>query len=133
MKSYLIDTNYFLRFILDDNVGQRKKVRQLFEDGLHGKADLYSTIPVFFELYWVLSSFYDKNKSECARVLQLVLQLPFITFENRRILAFALQVYKKHNVDLEDCYNIALYSSGTFDSFATFDKKALRMAKTLQQ
>ena len=53
-----IDTNYFLRFLLKDNEKQFIEVKKLFEKAILGEIDLYTSLIVIFEIYWVLSSFY---------------------------------------------------------------------------
>ena len=52
-----VDTNYFLRFLLNDVSDQHASARQLFEDGARGVRQLCTSLVVMFEVYWVLSSF----------------------------------------------------------------------------
>lgn len=53
-----VDTNYFLRFLLEDNKAQAQKVKQLFETASRGEGEeLTTSLVVFFEIYWVLTSF----------------------------------------------------------------------------
>ena len=52
-----IDTNYFLRFLLNDVEHQHTEVKNLFLDASEGKADLITSTIVFFEVYWVLFAF----------------------------------------------------------------------------
>ena len=131
MKSYLIDTNYFLRLLLKDNLPQYKKVRELFDLGLENKVELYSTVAVFFEIYWVLSSFYKKDKKKCTDVLGNILAMNFLRFENSTVLQFTLKLYTYYAVDLEDCYNLAVFAKEDIDDLATFDKKVKTLSKKL--
>lgn len=130
MKTYLVDTNYFLRLLIQDNSEQHTQAYALFEKGMEGKAALYTNHVVFFEIYWVLSSFYKNDKQKCMEYLRKILQLSFVYIENREVLEKALTIFEKNTLDLEDCYNLADYSVKQIDSFATFDKKLLKLVSS---
>ena len=59
-----VDTNYFLRLLIGDNVKQHLEAKQLFRQGAAGKVRLFSSAVVWLEIYWVMSSFYGKNKKK---------------------------------------------------------------------
>ena len=118
-----VDTNYFIRFLLKDIKSQYLISRKLFERGLGGEVKLFSSVVVFFEIYWVFSSFYKKNKNDVIETLKKVLNLSFIRFENREVLEESLDMYKETSLELEDCYNIVLSKVEKCKKFATFDKK----------
>ena len=46
-----IDTNYFLRLLVDDNVEQHRAAQQLFDRGAGGKVSLVTSVVVFFEVH----------------------------------------------------------------------------------
>lgn len=121
-----IDTNYFLRFLLKDINNQHLTAKALFLSASEGKTTLITSTIVFFEIYWVLSSYYGRNKVEVANVLEKVLSLNFIELEEREILFESLSLFKKTNLDLEDCYNIYYAKERGAKSFKTFDKKLMR-------
>ncbi|MBI4089762.1 MAG: PIN domain-containing protein [Candidatus Levybacteria bacterium] len=118
-----IDTNYILRFLLKDINNQHLTAKNLFLSASEGKSVLITSTIVFFEIYWVLSSYYERNKTEVANVLEKVLSLNFIKLEERELLFKSLSLFKKINLDLEDCYNICYAKSKGIRSFKTFDKK----------
>lgn len=118
-----IDTNYFLRFLLKDINPQHLEAKNLFLSASEGKTALITSIIVFFEIYWVLSSYYERNKTEAANVLEKVLSLNFIELEEREMLFRSLSLFRKTNLDLEDCYNVCYAKSKGIRSFKTFDKK----------
>ncbi len=118
-----VDTNYFLRFILDDNLIQNKKATDLFQSAARGKEKLFTSLIVFFEIYWVLSSFYGKRKLEVFQTLRDILKMSFIRFENRKILEQAVDMAGKINYDLEDSYNLVWAKNHKAKDFLTFDKK----------
>lgn len=118
-----IDTNYFLHFLLKDINNQHLEAKNLFLSASEGKTKLITSTIVFFEIYWVLSSCYGRNKVEVANVLGKVLSLSFIELEERELLFKSLSLFKKTNLDLEDGYNVCYAKSKGIRSFKTFDKK----------
>lgn len=118
-----VDTNYFLRFLIKDINDQHLEAKNLFLAASEGKAKLITSTIVFFEIYWVLSSYYDRSKAEITDVLEKVLGLSFIELEEREVLFKSLSLFKKNNLDLEDCYNISYAKFNGIRSFKTFDKK----------
>jgi len=129
MKTCFIDTNYFLRLFLKDNLSQFKKVYSLFQQAINQEAQLYTSVVVFFEIYWVLSSFYKKNKRKCISFLDKFLKMEFVNIENRVILNKTLQLFIITNLELEDCYNIAYYQNNSLNNFSTFDNKIVKFLK----
>ena len=122
MKKCFIDTNYFLRFLLKDDEKQFNIVYSLFQKGINGEIQLFTSVVVFFEIYWVLSSFYKKKKNKIIEFLRNILKLTFIDFENKIILEEAIIFFQKFNLDLEDCYNLAYAKLKKANEFNTFDK-----------
>jgi len=122
MKKCFIDTNYFLRFLLKDDEKQFNIVYSLFQKGINGEIQLFTSVVVFFEIYWVLSSFYKKKKNKIIEFLKNILKLTFIDFENKTILEEAIIFFQKFNLDLEDCYNLAYAKLKKANEFNTFDK-----------
>ena len=129
MKTYFIDTNYFLRLLLRDNETQFQTVYNLFQKAIQEKIKISTSVVVFFELYWVLTSFYQNNKKNCTIYLDKILQMDFLEIENREFLDEALKLYLNYPLDLEDSYNLAYYINRNLDEFATFDKQILKINK----
>ncbi|MBL7078277.1 PIN domain-containing protein [Candidatus Shapirobacteria bacterium] len=121
-----VDTNYFLRFLLKDDNQQHQKAKDLFLKGADGKAKLFTSLLVIFEVYWVLTSFYQKQKNEAIRVLAKVLSLDFIKIQDKELLKQALALYQKTTLEFEDCYNLLLAKKEKIQDFKTFDRKLKR-------
>jgi len=122
MKKCFIDTNYFLRFLIKDDEEQFNIVCSIFQKGINREIQLFTSVVVFFEIYWVLSSFYKKKKNKIIEFLKNILKLTFIDFENKTILEEAIIFFQKFNLDLEDCYNLAYAKLKKANEFSTFDK-----------
>lgn len=122
-----VDTNYFLRFLRDDIAVQAKEARELFDAASRGKVRLLTSTIVFFEVYWVLTSFYRTQKRDVARVLQGIFAMSFIVLHERDTLSRAVEIFAATNVGLEDAYNLAYAQTHEAEDFKTFDKKLGKM------
>jgi len=121
-----VDTNYFIRFLLVDVPSQHKKAVALFESGATGEVKLFTSIIVFFEIYWVMKTSYKKSKQEIISILEDVLEMRFIEIAEAEVLQEALELFEEGNIELEDCYNISYAKSENMVEFKTFDKKLLK-------
>lgn len=126
-----IDTNLILRFLLKEPTPQQQEAQKLFETAAEGKIKLISSTIVFFEIYWVLSSFYQKRKHEIVDILVDILKMRFIHFDQGEILRKATKFYKQENISLEDAYNLFYAKDSEVAEFKTFDKKLDRFYKQL--
>jgi predicted nucleic-acid-binding protein len=118
-----VDTNYFLRFLLKDNDVEHQAAKQLLRAGAEGKIKLFTSIIVFFEIYWVLASFYEKEKSEIIPILNNILRMEFVALDERPLLKNALAIFADESVEFEDAFNLAYARARRADDFKTFDKK----------
>lgn len=126
-----VDTNYFLRLLLKDVAHQHQEAKKLFQEGALGKIKLFSSVIVFFEIYWVLSSFYQQRKSKITSVLSNILSINFIKFEKRNLLKKAVAIFHQTNLDLEDAFNLTYAHQMKAIDFKTFDKKLSNQFKKL--
>jgi len=127
-----VDTNYFLRFLLADNHEQSEKVKELFLSAAEGKNQLFTSNIVIFEIYWVLSSYYQRDKTEIISTLEKILTLEFIKIDDRPIFLQALDIFRQQPFSLEDCYHLAFARIQRAKSFATFDQKLAKAWKKLK-
>jgi predicted nucleic-acid-binding protein len=125
-----VDTNYFLRFLLNDVSSQQETAKKLFKQGSEGKVKLFTSTIVFFELYWVFTSFYKKSKPQVVKILNDILSLSFIKIKERKILETALTEFGKTNLELEDCYNLVYAQSQGAKKIDTFDQKLAKKIDT---
>lgn len=127
-----VDTNYFLRFLLKDDDNQYLVAKKLFLEAASGKVKLISSTIVFFEIYWVLSPYYQKNKAELVRTMKKLLELTFINLDERAILEKSLYLFEDINLSFEDCYNLIYPKERKVSKLATFDRKLNRQFKELK-
>lgn len=118
-----IDANYFIRLILRDIPDQYKKAYQLIVSGGDGETKLFTSTIVFFEVYWVLNSFYKAPKKEIIQALSKILGMKFVAMSEKDILTKTMSVFEKTNLGLEDSYNLVYSKVEGAAEFATFDQK----------
>src|SRR3989344_4803706 len=121
-----VDTNYFLRFLLQDIEDQHREAKNLFLLAVESGEKLLSSTVVFFEVFWVLRSTYGKDKQILAATLDKLLKLN-VEFSEHRILVESVKIFKKVNLSLEDCYNLVFARSRQVKSFKTFDKNLIKI------
>lgn len=122
-----IDTNYFLRFLLKDAGRQFVEVEKLFLEGAQGKVQLFTSLVVFFELYWVLASYYQFHKKDVIKMLKKILELSFIEFVEAEVFQKALTIFGRHKVDLEDAFDLVFAKERGALAFKTFDGKLSKL------
>jgi len=124
-----VDTNYFLRFLLADQETQHVTAKALFKKAAAGEVDLFTSLIVFFEVYWVLASFYKKQKSELVEKLEGLLCMTFIDYKDRDVLIGAVRVFKETSLDLEDAYNLVYALMNDATELKTFDQQLQKIYK----
>lgn len=121
-----IDTNYFLRFLLSDVDSQYKEAKNFFLKSSDGEFKTFTSTIVIFEVCWVISGQFKKDKVKIYDVLIKLLNFQFIEIENHDLIIRALDIYLKSNLGLVDCYNLVYAKSKKADDFVTFDKDLLK-------
>lgn len=125
-----IDTNYFLRFILKDNQTQYLEAKRLFLEAARGEIELTSSSIVFFEIHFVLKSYYGKDKKLIVDILSKILNLN-IFFPEKKLLQASLSLLEHSPVGLEDCHNLICAKILNVEEFKTFDIKLNKEFKKL--
>ena len=125
IRRCFVDTNVFLRSVLDDNKEQAKKAKVLFEDAIINKVELKSTILVYFEAYWVLGSRYGLKGKELVSVLLDMLDLK-VSFSKKRLLRVAVMEMDKFGYDLEDAFIFFSAKEMEVEEFVSFDQKLVK-------
>ena len=117
-----IDTNYLLRYMLNDIPEQSEKAAEVIMDG----AEIYpETVP---EALYVLHKIYGIGRKDVASALIDVLD--DIAVERKEQIREALTLFRETRLDYVDCLLLAGFLSGKND-FVTFDKKLQNKKKAL--
>lgn len=118
-----VDTNYFLRFFLNDNLSQHASASELFEKASLGKVELFTDILVLLEVYWVLKKYYKVDNMVVRQTLLNICNMNFIALPEKAILRDSLHNIDNFSYDLEDAYHYYYCQFNKIGQIATFDKK----------
>ena len=104
IKKYLVDTNVFLRFLLQYEPKYFQKAKNLFLEAQKKKVILILVPQVVFEIDYVLRGVYSLRRKESAKILLQLVSSPDLQVEERSLLLKTITRYEKTNVDLVDIY-----------------------------
>ena len=104
MKSYLVDTNVFLRFLLKDNKKHYQKAKKYFIQAKLGLIKLILIPEVVIEIDYVLRGVYSLNKKDSVEIIDKLVKSPSLKVKQREILTKSIDKYEKVNIDLTDLF-----------------------------
>lgn len=114
----VIDTNIVVRVLMQDDVAQALRARQLVE---RNETLLLTT--VLLESEWVLRSVYRMGRTAIAEALGQFIALPLVTLEHPSRAMKALALFGKGH-DFADAMHLA--AADGYEAFATFDRQLVR-------
>ena len=122
MKQVILDTNYYIRLLLNDIPEQSRKVELLLLSAQRGEMVIVLPAIVIFEIYFVLEKQYELPKSEILEKLKTIISTEYIHIDEKEVFWEALRVCEKSTLSLPDCY---LYGLSRVKEIPlhTFDKK----------
>ncbi len=121
MKIVAIDTNVLLDLQLKRSP-RFNEVKELFNDCINGKIQIFIPQIVFPEIEWVLRSFYKQPKEEIVNFFEELLDFEEVMFENKLEMLQAVSIYKYANIKFTDSIIAAQLQRIKPDEFLTFDE-----------
>lgn len=121
-----LDTNVLVRFLMNDDEAQAQQVYRLFKTAEAQQEPLLVPLLVVLELFWVLESAYRLSRGEILEVMDDLLLMPILVFENRVALHHFLAEARNINTDLSDLLIAHSAQAAGAEEVLTFDRKALR-------
>ena len=121
MKRVVVDTNAFLRFLLNDIPIQVKEVETLLKQAKSLQITAYVPQIVIFELNFILDKYYHFKKVEIIDKLKSIIQSSYLYVQDKTIFSSALRIYEQNSISIADSFVIAWAKEKDADLF-TFDK-----------
>ncbi len=128
-----VDTNIFLRFLLDDDKAKASACRRLFERSLQHNEVLVTTPLAIAEVIWVLEKSYKYPRAKIADGVLKILATDNINIDGKAILMESIGLYRIKNIDFIDAFNAVtmleqnmshIYSYDTdFDNFPAIHRQ----------
>jgi predicted nucleic-acid-binding protein len=117
-----LDTNSLIRFLVNDDKAQGRKVEKLFEETEEIAGRFLITTPVVLEILWVLSAVYDFTRQEILHALELLTQLPILEFEDYSSMQQLIRLGHATRADLPDLLIGLVGKSCGCETTLTFEK-----------
>ncbi len=120
-----IDTNIILRFFTEEKPS--KKLIDFFERLQKGEERVKCLDMVFFQVIFVLKSYYKAEKCEIVKGMKELLYFKGLRVRDRQTLERTLELWETHPDDIIDCYIVANMEKEDEREIYSFDKKISRL------
>lgn len=100
---YLIDSNVFLRGIIQDDKRAGQDCMSLFRAIAEGTCEVYIPTLVFAEIQFVLKSFYGFEKPKMVEALASVMAIQNLQIYDDCSMLTALELFSKYTIKFFDC------------------------------
>jgi len=119
-KTFLIDTNVILRYLLDDHPQFSPKATKFMTEVSQSKRKAEIPEVVLLESIYVMEKFYKIPRKTIVDRLSRIITFNGIINSNKSILISALLTYQQHTIDFVDCLLYAC--SSPTRPVASFDR-----------
>ncbi|MFC1878129.1 PIN domain-containing protein [Thermodesulfobacteriota bacterium] len=117
-----VDTNVFLRLMVNDDPVKADACESLFRKAIAGDETLATSDMVIAEIIWVLESYYELKKSDIRENVEKILNTRNLHCPNREIIISALSIYVEKNIDFIDAYNAFMLKRDEIYEIYSYDK-----------
>lgn len=117
-----VDTNIFLRFLINDVPHQADACEALFRRAIAGEEALYTTDMVIAEIVWVLESYYELARKDVREMVEKILNTRNLACENKEIILHALALYDEKNIDYIDACNACSLKTKGIHEVYSYDR-----------
>jgi predicted nucleic-acid-binding protein len=118
-----IDTNVFLRFLTTDKEKMPKSLLTFFSKLENGETKVFCLDLVFFQVIFVLKSFYKVEKEEIINKMLNLLSFDGLYMKDKRVIERTLEMWRNHPGDIIDCYIAANMEKSGEKEIVSYDKK----------
>ena len=123
MKKVFFDSNFLLRFYLNDIPRQSAKAKKMVQAAKDGALLLVTDLIVICEMVWVMDSYYKLDKKQISEKMTNLYRTAGLVVLNGEILPDALAAYVNKNIDFTDAVIGAIAAKNNIEYLASFDKK----------
>lgn len=102
MKTFFVDSNIFLRFVLKDHPDFWNRAKNYFLQAKLRKIKLIFLTEIIIEIEYFLRKLYQLPKKVIYQHLCFLIKIPYLEIRNKAILEKALQTYLHQEIDLVD-------------------------------
>lgn len=132
MKTYLVDTNVILRYLLNDIPDQAEKARRIFNRARSLKARVKILPIILVEVVYHLIHTYKIPRNEVADTLQIFISPKWIKIENKDAILEVLELFKNSKVDMVDLMLFTIAKHKGYE-IVSFDKDFKRLRRSIKR
>ena len=118
-----IDSNVLIRYLTNDDPKQAASAQAMLRN-CTANNPAYINLVVLVETIWVLRRFFDFSREGILDLLDKLLSLDQVRFQERRSVDEALRIAEKSGCDFPDALISVLNLNSGCESTLTFDHKA---------
>ena len=121
-ERWFIDTNVFLRALLDDHPDQSPRATAFLERVLHGEVRASTSPTVVMEIVFVMEKALGVPPSEIRDALTPVIAMESLALDDKGAVLLALGWYVEHRVPFADAYHAATANRRGIPVVCSFDR-----------
>ena len=125
MRKIIVDTNVFLRFLLEDIPSQKKEAEKLFRKAQKGRIEIIIPQIIVFEIEFILRKYYRFPVAEISSKIKSLLNAEYFQISERLLFLKSLEIYQSKNISFVDSFLVSFAELEGFELFS-FDKKLLK-------
>jgi predicted nucleic-acid-binding protein len=129
---YIIDTNYFVRAIVADNLEMATKARNVFKKIANQEIQVLVNLSVIFEVVYVLNKVYKYERIDIYNELMPLINLNNLVTKDKITAIQTLKLFSECSLDIVDCYLI-IQAKNQDLQLLTFDKKCLSKLEQIRK
>jgi len=122
-----LDTNVVLRYLLQDDPDQARRVNRIVERQLSEENPGFISLVTMLEIVWVLRSLLKRSASEIASHLEGLLAADSLEIQNEQQVFEAVFAIKRGTGEFEDALIGAVNAWAGCSHTLTFDRRATRL------
>ncbi len=128
MSAPFLDTNIFLRHLLNDHEDHSPRSTAYLERVERGEFRVQTADTVVFEVVFTLQSFYRQPKEMIRDLVLPLIELPGIELPGKPLFRRAFSYYVDQNLPFADAYHVALIERAGIEEVVSFDRHFDRVA-----
>ena len=120
-----IDTNYIIRYFVNDDTVMADKAEAILQN-----ENVFIANEIIAEVIYVLNGVYGIDRDMIADLLLELTSFENLLLSDRSVIKRSLEIYKAKKLDYVDCL-LCAYSEQ--DTIVTFDKKLNKCIKNIRE
>ena len=126
MKKIVIDTNGYLRLLLNDIPEQADQIEELLKQAKKDEIQVILPQIIIFEMLFILEKYYYLSKEDALNKVESLVSIGYVDVELKEIFLESISLYRDNSVSFVDCF-ISTSAQKCGAELFTFDKKLKRL------